>query len=152
MPERARAKKFAQLAKEFSTDDSNAKTGGDLGFSNPGDFVPPFEAALEQLDGGEVSEPVKTDFGWHVIRLIERRVQSFEDVRSQIEAELRAEIEERVWMDWVAAAYEEADVKVNPRYGELDVVSGQVVDASAEDIPGGEVPRPRASVTPTPGG
>lgn len=153
VPEGQRERKFAQVAREFSTDDSNAKDAGDLGFSSPGDFVPPFEAALDELDEGEVSEPVKTQFGWHVIRLIERRTQSFEDVRAEIESQLAGETEERVWEDWVAAAYEEADVKVNPRYGELDPASGQVVDASAEDIPGGEVPSPEApSPTPTLGG
>lgn len=153
VPAKQQAKEFDRLARRFSTDDSNAKDGGDLGFSNPGDFVPPFEAALDELDEGEISEPVKTDFGWHVIRLIERRVQSFEDVRAQIESELAGETEERVWQDWVAAAYEDAEVKVNPRYGELDEASGQVVDASAADIPGGEVPDPAdPSPTITPGG
>ena len=151
VPAKQQAKKFDELARRFSTDDSNAKDGGDLGFSSPGDFVPPFEAALEKLDEGEVSQPVKTDFGWHVIRLIERSTQSFEDVRAQIESELATETEERVWQDWVAAAYEEADVKVNPRYGELDEASGQVVDASAADIPGGELPD-GPSPTITPGG
>ena len=74
LPASQQAKKFGQLAAQYSTDDSNAKEKGDLGFSNPGDFVAPFEAALEKLEEGDVSEPVKTEFGWHVIRLIERRV------------------------------------------------------------------------------
>ena len=145
VPEKQQKKKFAQLAKEFSTDESNAKEAGDLGFSSPGQFVPEFEAALEGLDEGEVSEPVKTQFGWHVIRLIELRLQPFEQARAQIAQELAAENEQRVWSEWVEAAYEAAEVKVNPRYGELDLGSGQVVDASAEDIPGGEVPGREAS-------
>jgi parvulin-like peptidyl-prolyl isomerase len=144
-PKGQQQKVFEQLAKRHSTDDSNSGNGGDLGFSSPGDFVPTFEAALEKLEPGEVSEPVKTQFGWHVIRLIESRLLPFSEASPQIAEQLAAENEQRVWTDWVSAAYEDAEVKVNPRYGELDVASGQVVDASAEDIPGAEVPSPEAT-------
>jgi hypothetical protein len=81
-----------------------------------------------------------------VIRVTDRKVQPFESVREEIENTLRAQTEDRVWTDWLMAAYTDADVKVNPRYGEFDLESGQVVDASAEDIPGAEEPSP----TPTP--
>lgn len=138
---------FKKLAKEFSTDKSNAKQGGDLGYSSAGQFVPPFEDAMNELKEGEVSDPVKTQFGWHVIRVMDRRVESFQDVRAQIEGELSAQTEERVWQDWLTAAYEDAEVKVNPRYGELDLESGQVIDARAEDIPGAEVPSPEPTPT-----
>ncbi len=81
-----------------------------------------------------------------MIRVMTRNVKPFEEVRAEITASISSQTEDRVWTEWLAAAYEEAEVKVNPRYGELDVESGQVVDASAEDIPAGEVP----VVTPTP--
>ncbi len=140
---------FARLARMHSTDKSNAKDGGDLGYSSPGDFVAPFEDALNELEIGDVSKPVKTEFGWHVIRLIDRRTQPFEEVEQQLREEQVAQIEERVWSEWLRQAYEDAEVKINPRYGELDIESGQVVDARAEDIPGAEVPSPTPTVVPT---
>lgn len=65
---------FEDLAKRFSND-SSAPQGGDLGWLNPGETVPPFEQAMNALKIGEVSQPVKTQFGWHVIRVDDRRTQ-----------------------------------------------------------------------------
>ncbi|HWL66348.1 MAG TPA: peptidylprolyl isomerase [Actinomycetota bacterium] len=151
VPKKNLDKLFARLAKEFSIDNSNAKEGGDLGYFAAGDFVAEFENAAAKLDVGEVSGPVRSEFGFHIIWVTDRRVQAFEDVRPELEQRLAAENEDRVWSDWLTAAYVDAEVKVNPRYGELDVESGQVVEASAEDIPGAE--EPRESPTPSvPGG
>lgn len=78
---------FAELAKEKSTGPS-AGQGGDLGYFAEGQMVPEFFTAANALEVGEVSEPVQTDFGWHVIKLEDRRAQeapSFEEVRGQIE-------------------------------------------------------------------
>ena len=138
---------FAKLAKQFSTDTSNAKDGGDLGYFSPGDLVAPFEEAADKLRVGEVSSPVKTEFGWHVIRVTDRRLESFEDVKNDIAEQLSVQTEDRVWTDWLMLTYKEADVKVNPRYGEFDLASGQVTDASAEDIPGAEEPSPTPSTS-----
>ena len=63
---------FESLAREHSQDGS-AQQGGDLGWSTPGRYVPEFEAALEGLRPGEVSQPVVSRFGVHLIELIERR-------------------------------------------------------------------------------
>jgi peptidyl-prolyl cis-trans isomerase SurA len=63
---------FAQLAREFSQD-ASAKNGGDLGWSNPGLFVPEFEEVLDQLKPGEISDPVFTRYGVHLVQLLERR-------------------------------------------------------------------------------
>lgn len=65
---------FAELAKELSTGPSNSR-GGDLGFFSQGQMVKPFEDAVFKLEKGGVSEPVKTQFGWHVIKLEEKRTQ-----------------------------------------------------------------------------
>jgi len=131
---------FARLAKRFSLDDSNAGNAGELGFFGPGDFVAPFEKAAAKLDIGEISGPVETEFGWHVIRVTDRRVAPFEEVAADIEGELGQGAVDEAWDEFVRKAYEEADVKVNPRYGEFDEESFQVVDPSAEDVPGAEVP------------
>ncbi len=82
---------FAELAKEKSTGPSGA-SGGALGWAGLGQFVPEFETAMVALEVGQVSEPVKTQFGWHVIKLTETRnqpVPELETVRGEIEEGLK---------------------------------------------------------------
>nr|WP_231971524.1 MULTISPECIES: peptidylprolyl isomerase [Thiohalobacter] len=64
---------FAELARSHSTDKVSASNGGDLGWVNPGDMVPEFEQAMNKLAPGEISEPVQSRFGWHLIQVLERR-------------------------------------------------------------------------------
>ncbi len=64
---------FAKLATTFSDDFSSARIGGDLGWAKRGKFVPAFEAAAYNLEEGQISEPVESDFGFHIIQLIGRR-------------------------------------------------------------------------------
>ena len=83
---------FTALAAEYSNDPGSAKRGGDLGFAAPGNYVEAFDKALFALQVGETSPPVKTEFGYHIIRLDELRQgaeQSFEAVRAQLTDELR---------------------------------------------------------------
>jgi len=84
--------RFAEIAKEHSQDPGSAANGGDLGYFGRGTMPKPFEETVFAMKPGEVSSPVETQYGFHIIRLAgvkggERR--SFEDVRSQIEAELK---------------------------------------------------------------
>lgn len=65
--------KFADLAKEYSNDPGSAAAGGELGFVSRGQFVPEFEAAAMKMQPGELSQPVESQFGFHLIQLIERR-------------------------------------------------------------------------------
>jgi peptidyl-prolyl cis-trans isomerase SurA len=65
---------FAAIAKAVSQDPASAVEGGDLGWSGPGSFVPEFEAVLDELEPGEISEPFRSPFGWHIVELIGRRV------------------------------------------------------------------------------
>jgi Parvulin-like peptidyl-prolyl isomerase len=62
----AEGRDFADVAREFSADGS-AQQGGDLGWFGPGVMIPAFQAAVEALEPGQVSEPVQTQFGWHVV-------------------------------------------------------------------------------------
>ncbi len=64
---------FAELAKKYSDDPGSAAQGGDLGWQKRGTFVPDFEAAVYKLEPGQVSPVVETEFGFHIIQLIERR-------------------------------------------------------------------------------
>ncbi len=66
---------FAKLAKEYSDDPGSKNNKGDLGFQPPGVFVPEFQVRLDQLQPGELSSPFRTQFGWHVAGLIERRTR-----------------------------------------------------------------------------
>lgn len=81
---------FAELAREYSQDPGSAEQGGDLGWIEPGVMVSAFEEALYALEAGEVSPPVKTGFGWHVIKLneIDPSVgKSFDQAREELEQE-----------------------------------------------------------------
>ncbi|SFO94390.1 peptidylprolyl isomerase [Tranquillimonas alkanivorans] len=84
---------FAELARERSTGPSGPN-GGELGWFGPGMMVAPFEQAVMDLEAGEISEPVQTQFGWHVIKLNETRQQDappLDEVRAEIVAELQQE-------------------------------------------------------------
>tara|TARA_R110001592_G_scaffold69367_3_gene212573 strand:+ start:6961 stop:8934 length:1974 start_codon:yes stop_codon:yes gene_type:complete len=82
---------FASLAKEYSDDEGSAQSGGDLGLSSKGVYVSDFETALFSLAVGEVSKPVKTEFGYHLIRLdqIEANdLPSFDEMKEMLESRL----------------------------------------------------------------
>jgi peptidyl-prolyl cis-trans isomerase D len=98
--ERARGgEDFAALARELSDDPGSASNGGDLGWALRGDYVPAFGDAVWAMKPGEIHEPVRTEFGWHVIRLEQAEpdsTRSFEEVRAEIAPELqRAEVEKQ---------------------------------------------------------
>nr|NIQ03672.1 hypothetical protein [Nitrospinaceae bacterium]NIR57559.1 hypothetical protein [Nitrospinaceae bacterium]NIS88029.1 hypothetical protein [Nitrospinaceae bacterium]NIT84893.1 hypothetical protein [Nitrospinaceae bacterium]NIU47069.1 hypothetical protein [Nitrospinaceae bacterium] len=83
---------FAQLAEKYSDDPSSKNNGGSLGEFPQGSMVPEFEEALEKLKVGEISEPVKTAFGYHIIRLDgkqEERIRPLEEVRTLIESKIK---------------------------------------------------------------
>ena len=83
--------RFAELAKKHSQDPGSAPAGGDLGFFGRGMMVPAFEDAAFRMQPGEVSEPVQSEFGWHVIRLTgvqPAKTRPFEEVREELAAEL----------------------------------------------------------------
>jgi peptidyl-prolyl cis-trans isomerase SurA len=69
---------FEAVARAVS-DDASAPQGGELGWMNPGDTVPPFERSMNSLAIGQLSEPVQTEFGWHLIEVQERRSQDMAD-------------------------------------------------------------------------
>jgi|GEM_PF-2424737 foldase protein PrsA len=142
---------FAKLAKQFSKDPGSAAEGGDLGWSSTEAYVEPFAAAVEDLEPGGISNPVRTEFGFHVIFLKDERLVPFERVSEQLRAEVAGTAEDDAWAEFVVAAYESAGVEVNPRYGVLDPESGQIRDADPSSRPGAATPvRPRPSPTDIP--
>lgn len=87
---RQNPRRFAQLAQQLSLDVGSKKQGGDLGWVDPAMFVPEFSKAMIQLQKGQISEPIKTRFGWHLIYLTDVRGQKFPPFES-IKEELRQE-------------------------------------------------------------
>ncbi len=85
---------FDDLAKEFSTDKASAVSGGDLGYFTKDKMVKEFAEAAFKLEKGKLSEPIKSDFGWHIIKLVdmrERTIKPFIEQRTAIEQKLRAQ-------------------------------------------------------------
>src|SRR5512146_328214 len=79
---------FAKVAGEVTEDPSGKANGGDLGYFTKEQMVPEFSEAAFKLDKGQISDPVKTQFGWHVLKVEDKRVKpapKFEDVKPQIE-------------------------------------------------------------------
>ncbi len=83
---------FAAIAKAESDDTGSGQNGGSLGVFTHGQMVAPFEQAAYALPKGQISEPVKTQFGYHIIRVDDRISKSYTDVRPQIEAKLKADV------------------------------------------------------------
>ncbi|WP_404413886.1 peptidylprolyl isomerase [Vreelandella aquamarina] len=77
---------FATVAREMSDDQGSAVNGGDLGWLRPGQTVPEFDEAMSELDVGEVSSPVRSQFGYHIIEVLDRRRSSVsnQDMREQV--------------------------------------------------------------------
>lgn len=99
---------FATLARERSTGPSGPN-GGSLGWFGEGMMVPAFEEAVLALSVGEVSEPVETQFGWHVVVLNDKRTQSappFEELRG----ELVTTVQEEAYEDYIAGLRQDADI------------------------------------------
>ena len=110
---RAKTADFESLAKKFS-EDGSAQNGGILGWMGPGELVPPFEIAMNRLQIGEVSDPVKTEFGWHLIQVLERRDAQLtvEKQREFARAAIRERKFEQAYQDWLRQLRDTATVKI----------------------------------------
>jgi len=99
--------KFEDMARQYSQD-STAPQGGELGWLNPGETVPPFEAAMNALKPGEISPPIQSPFGWHLIQVEERRQHDVTDELARMKArqilfERRAQPAFEDWLDQLRA-------------------------------------------------
>lgn len=105
---------FAMLARGNSDDKASALKGGDLGWVTSGMLVPPFEAAMDSLAANQVSDPIQTQFGWHIIQVLERKKQdnSSEFRKSKVAEEIRRrKIEEETEL-WLRRLRDEAFVEI----------------------------------------
>lgn len=110
---RAKAADFGELAKKHS-EDGSAPNGGVLGWMSPGQLVPEFELAMNRLQVGEVSNPVKTEFGWHLIQVLERREAQLtvEKQRDFARAAIRERKFEQLYQDWLRQLRDTATVRI----------------------------------------
>lgn len=106
---------FAALARAHS-EDASATKGGDLGWLSPGDTVPEFERAMNALKPGEVSAPVQTPFGWHLIQVLERRNEDMSKERQRLAARqtLRARKSDEAYQEWVRQLRDRAYIELRP--------------------------------------
>ena len=104
---------FVELAQQYS-EDGSANSGGDLGWVNPGDTVPEFETAMNSLAPEEISEPIRSPFGWHIIQVLERRKQDMTDQAARIQArkEIFSRKVEEAYEDWIHELRDRAFVEL----------------------------------------
>jgi peptidyl-prolyl cis-trans isomerase SurA len=104
---------FMQVARVNSVDVSAAQ-GGDLGWIYPGDTVPEFERAMDSLKPGEISQPVKTPFGWHLVQVVERRTGNIPPERQRLVARqaLRERKSDEAYQDWLRQLRDKTYVEI----------------------------------------
>ena len=104
---------FAELARVNSDDTLSAAKGGSLDWVNPGDMVPAFEQAMDQLQPAQISAPFKSEFGWHLVQVQERREHdnTEEYTRSQAQEALRNRKIEEEYQNWLRRLRDEAYVE-----------------------------------------
>lgn len=109
---------FAKLAKKHSTDEGSAEEGGDVGFFSVGSMVPEFEDAAFTMDKGEISEPVQSDFGFHIVEVLDIKesdedIGSFEDNEDEIRRQLAEQkVDQEEAVKKIDKMIEDADVNI----------------------------------------
>lgn len=136
---------FATLARQVSTDTGSAQNGGGYPARPASEYVPEFAAVAVELEPGEIARPVETEFGWHVIRLIDQQVISFAQARDQLLQELSG----TAFQDWFRERARSLEIEVNPRYGRFDLQTLQVEAVRSTD-PDASVATPTGAATEQP--
>jgi len=121
--------KFAALAAANSTDTSNKDKGGDLGFAGRGAFVKEFEAAVFAAKPGDIVE-VHTQFGFHVVRILDRRTTTLEQATPDLRRGALQKQRDQLVGELLTKVATKLRIKVNPRFGRWDARQLAVVDAS----------------------
>ena len=104
---------FAELAR-LQSEDASSSRGGDLGWLSPGDTVPEFERAMNALEPGQLSGPVQSPFGWHLIQVMERRDEDMSKERQRLLARqaIRARKADEAYQEWVRQQRDRAYVEL----------------------------------------
>lgn len=113
--ELAQGKSFEELAKQYSQDPGSAEKGGDLGYFGPGKMAPEFEEAAYSLQKDEISQPVKTQYGYHIIKVTDiKELKPYDEVKGDLEKQaISAKYQDAEFMnDLIEKEMKKADVKV----------------------------------------
>lgn len=104
---------FAELAR-LQSQDASAPKGGDLGWLSPGDTVPEFERTMNQLKIGELSQPIRTEFGWHLVQVLARREEDMSKERSRLTARqsLRERKSDEAYQEWLRQLRDKTYVEI----------------------------------------
>ncbi|TYR79317.1 peptidylprolyl isomerase PrsA [Priestia megaterium] len=105
---------FAKLAKEYSKDPGSKDKGGELGYFTKGKMVPEFDKAVFSMEAGKISDPVKSQFGYHIIKVEDKKTNKFEDKKEQIEKELKLKKAKSI-NEVIAKLQKEADIKIEDK-------------------------------------
>ena len=110
---------FAKLAAEFSQDPGSKNNGGDLGWTSPGSFVPRFEKVMDSLQPMQISEPFRSQFGWHIVQVLERRQEDETEQlkRSRAEEAIKQRKADEELQLWLRRIRDEAYVEYRTENG-----------------------------------
>ncbi len=136
---------FLDLAKQISIDPSVQQNSGSLGSAVAATYVPEFGVAAAGLAPGEISKPVHSQFGWHVIRMVKKDVQSFDTVKQDL---LRTG-STAVFNDWMREQIKADGLDVNPKYGRFDETTLTVVRISSTATGSSSTPSASPSASPS---
>ena len=140
---------FATVARAVSADTGSGNQGGDLGCNPKGTFVPEFEEAASTLPVGQLSEPVQTQFGFHVILVTERKDASFEDAKEEVRAGLNSQ-SQAAFREFLQQAVSSVRVTVDERYGTFEPpATGQAPEVVPPAVPKPNTERSDNGNTPT---
>ena len=138
---------FDQLARDFSLDQNTAMNGGDLGYVRWGQFVESFQNEAFKLAPGQVSRPFETEYGWHIVKMVDRRESdpgSFEDLKEILRGQIQDRKRQRITAEYLKSLREKADIKLNEEIVQTiqelmdkvypDTIGGQYFKKSAIDL------------------
>lgn len=124
---------FAQMARQHS-DGPSGSDGGDLGWFGKGQMAAPFEEAAFELDEGEISDPVRTQFGLHLIKLEGKRSSGFDQARDQIRQDYVSNVQDERFQSWLESARENGEFPKQPEVDARQIQISLPSDAPDEQV------------------
>ena len=136
---------FAQQARHYSTDTGSATKGGALGCAGPGQFVADFEQVADTISVNQLSQPIHTQFGWHLIKVTTRQEQPLDNTNK---TRIQQYLQQNPVSMFIPPALMKAQIKVNPAYGSWDPLQPAVVPPPAPPSNSGAPGAVTTSTTP----